>query len=157
MSQPKTAETLSKRRLRLWLHLLRTTRSIEADLREFLRTGHDSTLPRFDVMAALFRHPEGLTMSELSRYLLVSNGNVTTVVDRLSKDGLAVRTQHENDRRSLRVSLTEAGQTQFAVMAESHEQHVNELLGDLDAETIDALNELLKRCEHPRAPLGEVT
>ncbi|MEZ5478511.1 MAG: MarR family transcriptional regulator [Thiolinea sp.] len=149
-------QELSKRRLRLWLHLLRTTRSIEADLREFLRVEHNTTLPRFDVMAALYRHLDGLTMGELSRYLLVSNGNVTAVVDRLSKDGLVLRTQHENDRRSLRVSLTEAGQQQFAAMAERHERQVNELFAELDAAAIDALNQLLRRCEHPRVPLGDV-
>ena len=84
---PTASDALSKQRLRLWLHLLRTTRSIEADLREFLRVAHQTTLPRFDVMAALYRSPEPQTMTELSRHLLVSNGNITTVVDRLVMAG----------------------------------------------------------------------
>ncbi|HPQ97780.1 MAG: MarR family transcriptional regulator [Thiothrix sp.] len=154
---PTASDALSKQRLRLWLHLLRTTRSIEADLREFLRVAHQTTLPRFDVMAALYRSPEPQTMTELSRHLLVSNGNITTVVDRLVKDGLARREPHEHDRRSLRVSLTVAGLDQFAAMAAGHEQHVNALFAGLDAETIVELNRLLQRCEHPDAPMGALS
>ena len=74
-----STDTLSKTRLRLWLRLLKLTRSIEAELRRRLRDQHGTTLPRFDVMAALARHPEGLKMSELSTFLRVSNGNVTGI------------------------------------------------------------------------------
>ena len=76
-------ETLSKRRLKLWIRLLRVTRAAEADLRAFLRTEHASTLPRFDVLAALRRADGPMTMSGLSRQLLLSDGNTTSVVDRL--------------------------------------------------------------------------
>ncbi|TIS81978.1 MAG: MarR family transcriptional regulator, partial [Mesorhizobium sp.] len=72
-----------KDRLRLWIRLLRASRTIEAELRERLKKEFDTTLPRFDVMAALYRAPEGMLMSDLSRFLLVSNGNVTGIVDRL--------------------------------------------------------------------------
>ena len=82
----------SKRRLKLWIRLLAVTRRTEAELREFLRVKHGTTLPRFDVLAALYRRQGGVTMSDLSRMLLVSNGNATTVVDRLEKDGLVRRT-----------------------------------------------------------------
>ena len=44
--------TVSKARLRLWLRLLGVTRQVEGELRERLRAC-DTTLPRFDVMAAL--------------------------------------------------------------------------------------------------------
>ncbi|TIX32080.1 MAG: winged helix-turn-helix transcriptional regulator, partial [Mesorhizobium sp.] len=71
-----------KDRLRLWIRLLRASRTIEAELRERLKTEFNTTLPRFDVMAALYRSPEGMLMSDLSRFLLVSNGNVTGIVDR---------------------------------------------------------------------------
>lgn len=141
-------DSSSKQRLRLWLQLLRTTRSTESELREFLRVEHDTTLPRFDVMAALERAPKGLTMTELSRYLLVSNGNVTTVVDRLVQDGIATREQQANDRRSLRVSLTELGQQQFALMAKAHEAKVNELFDDFSPQDIEQLLQLLKAHSH---------
>lgn len=140
--------SVSKQRLRLWLLLLRTTRSTESELREFLRVEHETTLPRFDVMAALYRTDKGLTMTELSRYLLVSNGNVTTVVDRLVQDGIAKREQLANDRRSLRVSLTPQGYEQFTAMASAHEAKLNELFADFSPSDIEQLLNLLKAHAH---------
>ena len=103
----------SKRRLKLWIRMLAVTRSSESGLREFLRLTHDTTLPRFDVLAALYRRRDGVTMSELSRMLLVSNGNATAVVDRLEKDGLVRRTQSDQDRRTVFVGLTPEGLAQM--------------------------------------------
>ena len=99
----------SKARLRLWLRMLGVTRLVEAELRERLRQGFDTTLPRFDVLAALHRSPAGLKMSELSSVLRVSNGNVTGIVDRLVDDGLVVRVPVEGDRRAMLVRLTAQG------------------------------------------------
>lgn len=138
-------QPLSKRRLKTWLRLLRVTRTVEAGLREHLRLEHGTTLPRFDVMAALFRRREALSMSELSRLLLVSNGNATAVVDRLEQDGLARRTQAATDRRTVHVALTEAGIAAFEAMAASHETRLDGLLGGLVPEDMDALRDILRR------------
>ncbi len=140
-------ETLAKRRLRLWLRLLRIQRVTESHLREFLRSQHESTMPRFDVMAALHRADGELTMSELSRRLLVSNGNTTTVIDRLESDGLVQRTPSTADRRIINVALTAAGRRQFARLATEHEAEVDAIFGDVSAADLDALEELLKRIE----------
>ena len=139
------SEALSKRRLKLWIRLLRTTRLAEAELREFLRVEHQSTLPRFDVMAALHRAEGELTMSELSRMLLVSNGNTTTVVDRLEADGLVARTSPPNDRRVVLVALTDDGRRQFERLAAEHEERVDALFGGVSAADLDALEALLQR------------
>ena len=137
-------EPLSKRRLKLWIRMLRVTRLAEGELREFLRVEHQSTLPRFDVMAALHRADDALTMSELSRMLLVSNGNTTTVVDRLEKDGLVTRTPSSADRRIVHVALTDAGQRHFEQLATDHEARVDELFAGVSASDLDALTELLQ-------------
>jgi DNA-binding MarR family transcriptional regulator len=81
------ARPQAKQRLRLWIRLLRVTRAVEAESRERLRVPFEMTLPQFDVLAALHREENGMTMTELSRRLMVSNGNVTGIVDR----GLAER------------------------------------------------------------------
>ena len=78
-------------------------------MRERLKKEFDTTLPRFDVMAALYRAPEGMLMSDLSRFLLVSNGNVTGIVDRLVSEGLVARARRNGDRRTSMVRLTDAG------------------------------------------------
>lgn len=119
-------------RLRLWLQMLKATRHIEAELREKLRLEHGTTLPRFDVMAALERRPDGLKMSELSRRLMVSNGNVTGIVDRLVEDGLVVRVEVEGDRRATRVRLTNEGRRAFEAMAVQHAQWIQQFIDPLD-------------------------
>lgn len=127
----ESGRAASKTRLRLWLRILKTSRLIENEVREKLREEFDTTLPRFDVMAALHRAEAGLRMSDLSSELRVSNGNVTGIVDRLVADGLIVRVPVDNDRRAMIVRLTNAGRELFQRMAAKHESWVNEILGGL--------------------------
>lgn len=139
------SDPLSKRRLKMWIRLLGVARAGESHLREYLRVTHQTTLPRFDVMAALYRRREGVSMSELSRMLLVSNGNATAVVDRLEADRLVKRTSSETDRRSVHVALTPEGLRQFEQLAADHEGEVNGFFGDLTEAELDQLTGLLKR------------
>ncbi|MDR5745618.1 MarR family transcriptional regulator [Caballeronia sp. LZ029] len=118
--------------LRLWLRMLTTTNLVQAELRKRLRTEFDTTLPRFDLMAQLERHPEGLKMTELSRRMMVTGGNVTGITDQLEKEGLVSRYTDPNDRRSTSVRLTPQGRTAFDKMATAHEQWVVEMFGGLE-------------------------
>ncbi|MEO9518217.1 MAG: MarR family transcriptional regulator [Paracoccaceae bacterium] len=127
-------EDVSKERLRLWLRLLKTTRSIETTLRENFRDEFGTTLPRFDVMAALSRYEDGLKMSEISDVLRVSNGNITGIVDRLSDDGQLVRVSVPGDRRASRVRLTKKGFKEFNRQAKAHEGWIAEALDEFSAE-----------------------
>lgn len=133
----------SKRRLRLWLKILKVSRRIEGELRERLRTEFGSTLPRFDVMAALDRAGDGLRMSELSGVLKVSNGNVTGIIDRLVTDGLVERLAVEGDRRAMTVRLTRLGRKEFSELASVHEGWVNDLLDGVDAKQAAGLTDQL--------------
>ncbi|MEL6521736.1 MAG: MarR family transcriptional regulator [Pseudomonadota bacterium] len=129
----------SKERLRLWLRMLKTTRTIESQLREKFRSDFDTTLPRFDVMAALSRFENGLKMSEISGVLRVSNGNVTGIVDRLAEDGHIVRVSVPGDRRASQVRLTNKGKEEFARQAAAHEAWISDLLGQFSAEEARAI------------------
>ena len=145
MTDDARPDPLSKRRLKMWIRLLGVTRMSESHLREFLRLRHDTTLPRFDVLAALYRRRDGVTMSDLSRMLLVSNGNATTVVDRLEKDGLVRRTPSAADRRTVFVALTAEGLNRFEALAQDHETEVNRLFSNLSDSDLDVLTDILKR------------
>ncbi len=133
------ALTPSKARLKLWLKLLKVTKLIEGDVRDKLRTEHASTLPRFDVMAALFRNEQGMRMSDLSTELMVSNGNVTGIIDRLVVDGLVHRSPVQGDRRALMVSLTSKGRKEFNEQAGQHEAWVNSLFQNIPTQKIETL------------------
>ncbi len=151
--QARAVEPQSKMRLRLWLRLLKATRAVETELREKLRTEFASTLPRFDVMAALERHPDGLKMSELSKVLRVSNGNVTGIVDRLVDDGIAAREPVPGDRRAVLIRLTPKGRDTFDMLASAHEGWIDALLGNLNPGQAVELTDLLERI--PREPMKE--
>lgn len=133
----------SKSRLRLWLRLLKASRRVEEDLRRRFRDDFATTLPRFDVLSALARAPEGLRMSDISDRLRVSNGNVTGIVDRLVAEGLADREAVPGDRRALRIRLTEAGRAAFAAQAAAHEGWIDDLLGAVPRAEADRLGERL--------------
>lgn len=129
--------------LRLWLRMLSCSTRIEDTIRQRLRDQFGITLPRFDLMSQLEREPEGLTMSELSRRMMVTGGNVTTIVDQLEGEQLVSRLPCPGDRRAHRVCLTPAGRKAFTVMAKVHEQWVVELLSPLSVRQQSHLHELI--------------
>ncbi len=129
--------------LRLWLRLLSATTRIEDTIRQRLREQFGITLPRFDLMAQLEREPQGLSMGELSRRMMVTGGNVTTIVDQLEREQLVQRQPQPGDRRAFAVHLTPAGRDAFAAMATAHEAWVVELLAPLSQGQQDQLHQLL--------------
>ena len=129
--------------LRLWLRLLSCTTRVEDKIRQKLRESFDITLPRFDLMAQLERHPDGLSMGELSRRMMVTGGNITTIVDQLEKEKLVLREVGANDRRSFTVKLTQAGKDAFTDMAIAHEAWVADMFEGLSVDQQSQLHTLL--------------
>ena len=114
-------------------------------MRSGLREDFATTLPRFDLMAQLERHPGGLKMNELSRRLMVTGGNITAIVDQLEKEGQVERLDDSADRRAFRIRLTRSGEKSFLEMARAHEQWVVELLSGLSRKEHDELLKLLAK------------
>lgn len=131
--------------LRLWLRLLTCTNLIESDVRRRLTQRFSFTLPRFDLMAQLDRCPDGLTMSALSKRMMVTGGNVTGITDQVEREGYVAREVDPSDRRVVRVRLTEAGRQAFAAMAAEHEAWIKDLMGGLSEAEIKQLLDLLGR------------
>jgi DNA-binding MarR family transcriptional regulator len=125
--------------LKLWLRMLASTTQIEAEIRKRLRERFDITLARFDYMAQLYRYRDGLKMRVLSRYLMVTGGNVTGLTDELEREGVVSRTPSPDDRRAWIVRLTPKGRRSFEAMAKEHEQWVLELFSGLDMKTVRQL------------------
>jgi DNA-binding MarR family transcriptional regulator len=131
--------------LRLWLRLLTCTTLIEGEVRRRLRDEFGVTLPRFDLMAQLDKAPNGMTLGELSQRMMVSNGNVTGLAERLVEQGLLDRRSSPNDRRAQIVSLTSEGRRTFRAMARTHEDWIAQIFAGLDASEIDQLMALLAK------------
>ncbi|HYP69456.1 MAG TPA: MarR family transcriptional regulator [Variovorax sp.] len=118
--------------LKLWLRMLATTTQIEAEIRKRLREQFDISLARFDYMAQLYRHKDGMKMRALSKYLMVTGGNVTGLTDELQREGLVARESSPTDRRAWIVRLTPKGRRLFETMAQEHEQWILELFSSMD-------------------------
>jgi DNA-binding MarR family transcriptional regulator len=133
----------SKESLRTWLRLLSCENVIEQKIRSRFREQFEVTLPQFDVLSELEHASEKLTMSQLSKELMVSNGNITGVVDRLEKNKLVVRIRPEHDRRVQYIELTTEGKDAFRRMARKHEQWLEEWLAGVSIEEMEQLQKLL--------------
>jgi DNA-binding MarR family transcriptional regulator len=140
--------------LRLWLRLLTCSQLIEKRVRACLREQFDTTLPRFDLMAQLERHPEGLKMKELSHRLMVTGGNVTGITDQLVTESLVERVGVDGDRRAFRVRLTDLGRASFVEMAQQHEQWIVEAFDGLSARDLDSLHKLLGKVKQHQLELN---
>src|SRR4051812_41835230 len=131
--------------LRLWLRLLTCTTLIEGEIRRRLRDSFDVTLPRFDLLAQLDKAPNGMTLGELSQRMMVSNGNVTGLTERLVEQGLLDRRASPTDRRAQIVSLTAEGRRVFRTMARTHEDWIADIFAGLSTGEIDMLMTLLAK------------
>ncbi|HEU6441083.1 MAG TPA: MarR family transcriptional regulator [Microvirga sp.] len=131
--------------LRLWLRLLTCSTLIEGEVRRRLRDRFDVTLPRFDLMAQLDKVPEGMTLSDLSKRMMVSNGNLTSLVDRLVASGHIERRVSATDRRAQIIKLTPAGRAEFRMMAAEHEAWIAEIFGGLTQKEHKDLMRLLAK------------
>ena len=125
--------------LKLWLRMLASTTQIEAEIRKRLRERFDITLARFDYMAQLYRYKDGLKMRVLSRFLMVTGGNVTGLTDELEREGVVSRSPSPDDRRAWIVSLTPKGRCGFEAMAKAHEEWLLELFAGLDEKAVQQL------------------
>ncbi len=141
--------------LRLWLRMISCCTLIENELRSRLRSEFQTTLPRFDLMSQLINAPKGLKMSDLSRLMMVTNGNITGITDQLEKDGFVERLKDDSDRRSSLIRLTQRGRRYHRRMQRAHEAWVQSLLGGLAPAARSALFDLLgdlKQATYARLP-----
>lgn len=155
MIQPADLESRAEERdhlsLRLWLRLLSVTNLVQNHTRARLRRESSTTLARFDLLAQLERSPAGLTMSQLSRRLMVTGGNVTRLTAQLEAEGFVARATPKADRRVTAVRLKAAGRRAFAAMAVRHETWIVETFSVLNEKERIQLYDLLAKLKHRAA------
>jgi DNA-binding MarR family transcriptional regulator len=159
-------DTTGRTVLRTWLRLLTCANLIEGRIQTLLRERFATTLPRFDLLAQLddaaSDSVQGLTMSELSRRLMVTNGNVTGLVSRLAREKLVTRTITPRDRRTQMVRLTQTGKRVLDTMTPDHLAWVQAMFTGLTPDERTQLYTLLGKLktsvQHaPHVPLQEDT
>ena len=144
--KPRTTDA-GRDSLRAWLRLLACTSLVEREVRSRLRDQFGTTLPRFDVLAQLdaaARDDEPrLTMTELSRRLMVTNGNLTALIERLVRERLVIRNTSPSDRRTQIVRLSPAGKRALEAMTPAHESWIESMFSGLSHVERTRLYELL--------------
>ncbi len=133
------AQEGKKQELKLWLRLLATTKLMSQEIRRRLRREFGATLPQFDLLAQLYREKDGLRLGELSSRTMVTNGNVTGLVERLEADGTVIRERLEDDKRVTVARLTEKGRVYFEGMAEAHERWIKEMMAEVEPAVLKRL------------------
>jgi DNA-binding MarR family transcriptional regulator len=133
------AQEGKKQELKLWLRLLATTKLMSQEIRRRLRREFAATLPQFDLLAQLYREKDGLRLGELSTRTMVTNGNVTGLVERLEMDGTVARERLADDKRVTVARLTDKGRSHFEAMAEAHERWIREMMAEVDPSIISSL------------------
>jgi len=143
--------------VRLWMRLLTCSLTIEKRIRRRLADEFDITLPRFDVLAALDRRPNGMTMGELSQALLVSGGNLTALVRQLERSGYLKMERDPDDRRSWLVTISPSGRKHFRKIAAEHHHWIAGMFGAMSADRTRDLYELLAELKQSLATSGKET
>jgi DNA-binding MarR family transcriptional regulator len=127
--------------LSVWVRLLKSYGLLLREVRRFVP--EDLTLPQFDVLAQLYRREDGMTPGELTRALLVTAGNVTGIVDRLARLGLAERRPVPQDRRAVRVRLTQRGRQLMQRAIPRHRRDVESAMAGVPTALLARLRDVL--------------
>ena len=142
-----TADRVDVRR-RAWRALMQTVGTVSDTLDRELRARTDLDLQTYDALLHVYEARDaGIRMSDLARNISLSKPGLTGLVDRLEKRGLIARTADPEDRRAIRVVLTDAGREAFLAAADVHvdgiAEHFTSRLTDEEAQVIaDALERI---------------
>ncbi len=142
--------------MRFWLSILRVHNTIFPELNKSLRDNAGVGLAKFDVLAQLVRHPDGITMSDLSTALKVTNGNVSGLVNRLVKDGLVSKEMSSTDRRSFSAKLTDKGMGTFQKAMTFHQATLANLMADVEKEALIEATEPLRTLSEKLKQKGQI-
>jgi DNA-binding MarR family transcriptional regulator len=129
--------------IRAWVYISKTYQLIYADNQREFR-GYGLTTPQFDIIVNLgFRGP--LNQNSLANYLLVTKGNISTVLKTLENKGLIRRDAPSDDRRLRIVRLTREGERLYKKTVRLHEEKLSSLLTRLSLRERRSLVTILKK------------
>ena len=129
------------------LNIYHTGSRVKKRAREFF-ADYGITDVQFNVLELLLyqtEENEGLTQADLSRMMLVNRANITSLVDRMEKANLVVRTAVPGDRRFNAVRLTARGKQVLLDVEEKYVGEVARIMSPLSSKEMDQLRNMLER------------
>src|SRR4030088_3215832 len=122
--------------IRTWINLHQTARVIQAKIEGRLRAATDLSWAEFELLMRLqVSSDRRLQMSEIASQLVGSPSGTTRIADRLEKDGLIVRETPRENRRIVRVQLTQKGREVLTAADEIFRTTLQQALGDHPTES----------------------
>jgi DNA-binding MarR family transcriptional regulator len=92
------------------INLMRTTRAVEESWIHYLKRTEGISPSQYNILRILRgARPNAAKISEIADRMITRDPDVTRLVDRLIKQGLACRERDSDDRRVVRVEITGAG------------------------------------------------
>ena len=105
--------------------------------------------PQVRILFCLASKPDGVSVKDLAEILSVTSGAVTQFIDALVEKGLVKRDEDQNDRRLLRIKLTEYAGSKFSEFKRDYFAAVSRVFSSLSDEEILQMTALLKKANIP--------
>lgn len=138
----------SCQKTRLMNRMIGNSSRLTQELNRKMKQELSISLAKYEVLLAITSADSGaITMSNLSRELLVSNANMTGMTTRLQADGLVHKKSLPSDRRVYSVALTEEGKDRLEIAKEKHGIWIRELMACIDNEEVNFMNNFLDKMD----------
>lgn len=128
-------------RFRNWIAVVRAERAV---VRELAKAIAPLKIGQLDVLMNLYRHP-GLSQHDLARRLLVGRSNITMLLPQLESQGLLRRDPDENDRRILRLYLTDEGEARLMAAMEIYAALLDRVMAQSTPDQCERLGDQMRR------------
>lgn len=132
-----------ERVLNAFIRFTRAFNTVNQHIRDTFQA-HDLSSGQFGVLETLY-HVGPLYQGELGEKLLQSKGNISTIITNLSERDLVERRRDPEDRRYVKVHLTEQGRTLISDIFPDHVERLVEAFSALDAEEVETFSRLCKK------------
>src|SRR5260221_1962200 len=101
--------------------------------------------PQIGILFILQKNKEGVSVKDLAEKLHVTPGAITQLVDKLVEKKLVERLEDENDRRILKIRLTDTAKDKFKMFKENYLNSISEMFNELDDNELISLVNLLEK------------
>lgn len=109
------------------------------------------TAAQLNVLRIIYRGED--TAVALCRQLSICSASMTRMLDRLERKGLIVRNRDDQDRRQVRLALTDEGEAMSSVRPTTEVAAMNELTAGLSSVELRRLDSILKKILSTESPV----
>ncbi len=122
-------------------------RYLEVELRRY-----DATLIRFHIMSTLFKNGGEMTPSEIAESVFREKNSITAAIDTMERQGVVRREPSPNDRRSVKVVITDKGWQEANQLNPVAQELSREVLSCIDKEQIEVLVGIMRTIRESLSP-----